>query len=158
MKEQNNKFMKRAIELAKENANSTNGGPFGAVIVKDGKIIGEGFNSVTTNNDPTAHAEINAIRDACKNLNSYQLDDCELYASSEPCPMCLGAIYWARVKKIYYACSLEEAKNHNFDDVFIYNEFAKPKEKRLIPSEQIVQKEGMEIFKYWANNKKKINY
>ncbi len=150
--------MKRAIELAKENANSTNGGPFGAVIVKDGKIIGEGFNSVTTNNDPTAHAEINAIRDACKNLNSYQLDDCELYASSEPCPMCLGAIYWARVKKIYYACSLEEAKNHNFDDIFIYNEFAKPKEKRLIPSEQIVQKEGMEIFKYWANNKKKINY
>ena len=150
--------MKRAIELAKENANSTNGGPFGAVIVKDGKIIGEGFNSVTTNNDPTAHAEINAIRDACKNLNSYQLDDCELYASSEPCPMCLGAIYWARVKKIYYACSLEEAKNHNFDDVFIYNEFAKPKEKRLIPSEQIVQKEGMEIFKYWANNKKKKNY
>lgn len=158
MNKENNKFMKRAIELAKENANSTNGGPFGAVIVKDGKIIGEGFNSVTTNNDPTAHAEINAIRDACKNLNSYQLDDCELYASSEPCPMCLGAIYWARVKKIYYACSLEEAKNHNFDDIFIYNEFAKPKEKRLIPSEQIVQKEGMEIFKYWANNKKKINY
>lgn len=158
MKEENNKFMKRAIELAKENANSTNGGPFGAVVVKDGKIIGEGFNSVTTNNDPTAHAEINAIRDACKNLNSHQLDDCEIYASSEPCPMCLGAIYWARVKKIYYACSLVEAKNHNFDDVFIYNEFAKPKEKRLIPSEQIVQKEGMEIFKYWINNENKIDY
>ena len=158
MKEENNKFMKRAIELAKENANSTNGGPFGAVIVKDGKIIGEGFNSVTTNNDPTAHAEINAIRDACKNLSSYQLDDCELYASSEPCPMCLGAIYWARVKKIYYACSLEEAKNHNFDDVFIYDEFKKPNELRLIPSEQIMKNEGIDIFKYWHKNEKKIEY
>ncbi|MCD4772114.1 MAG: nucleoside deaminase [Bacteroidales bacterium] len=158
MKEENNEFMKRAIELAKENANSTNGGPFGAVVVKDGKIIGEGFNSVTTNNDPTAHAEINAIRDACKNLKSYQLDECEIYASSEPCPMCLGAIYWARVKKIYYACSLEEAKNHNFDDVFIYDEFEKPREKRLIPSEQIMQKEGLEIFKKWKNNDKKIEY
>lgn len=158
MKEENNKFMKRAIELAKENANSTNGGPFGAVVVKNGEIIGEGFNSVTTNNDPTAHAEINAIRDACKNLKSYQLDECEIYASSEPCPMCLGAIYWARVKKIYYACSLEEAKNHNFDDVFIYDEFEKPIEKRLIPSEQIMQKEGLEIFKNWKNNDKKIEY
>lgn len=158
MNEEKNKFIKRAIELAKENANSINGGPFGAVVVKNGKIIGEGSNSVTTNNDPTAHAEIIAIREACKNLNSYQLDNCDIYASSEPCPMCLGAIYWARIKKIYYACSLEEAKNHNFDDIFIYNEFAKPKEKRLIPSEQIVQKEGMEIFEYWANNKKRIDY
>jgi len=158
MKAENNKFMKRAIELAKENANSTNGGPFGAVIVKDGKIIGEGFNSVTTNNDPTAHAEINAIRSACKNLNSYQLSDCEIYASSEPCPMCLGAIYWARMKKIFYACSLEEAKNHNFDDVFIYDEFKKPNEMRLIPSEQIMQKEGVEIFISWNKNENKIEY
>ena len=158
MKEENNKFMKRAIELAKENANSTNGGPFGAVVVKNGKIIGEGFNSVTTKNDPTAHAEINAIRNACKNLNSHQLEDCEIYASSEPCPMCLGAIYWARLKKIYYACSLEEAKNHNFDDVFIYDEFKKPNEIRMIPSEQIMQNKGEKIFIDWEKNDKKVEY
>ncbi len=158
MKEENNKFMKRAIELAKENANSTNGGPFGAVVVKNGKIIGEGFNSVTTKNDPTAHAEINAIRNACKNLNSHQLEDCEIYASSEPCPMCLGAIYWARLKKIYYACSLEEAKNHNFDDVFIFDEFKKPNEIRMIPSEQIMQNKGEKIFIDWEKNDKKVEY
>lgn len=158
MEKENSKFMKRAIELANTNANSINGGPFGAVVVKDGKIIGEGSNGVTINNDPTAHAEIIAIREACKNINSFQLEGCEIYASSEPCPMCLGAIYWARIKKIYYACSLEEAKNNNFDDVFIYDEFKKPGKMRSIPSEQIMHKEGLKIFKNWTNNDNKIEY
>ena len=137
--QQKNKFMKEAIALAKQNLKLKNGGPFGAVVVKDGKIIGRGVNSVTSQNDPTAHAEVNAIREACTIINSFQLDDCEIYSSCEPCPMCLGAIYWARPKKFYYAATREDAAKAGFDDSEIYREIQLPIQSRKIPSEQLME-------------------
>jgi len=125
-------FLKEAIRLAVENVESGNGGPFGAVVVKDGKIIARGMNQVTHTNDPTAHAEIIAIREACAVLNSFQLTGCEIYSSCEPCPMCLGAIYWARPDKLYYAGSKEDAASMHFDDQFIYEEIALPVEQRKL--------------------------
>ncbi len=119
-------FMREAIRLSMENVQSGNGGPFGAVIVKNGKIIAIGVNKVTKSNDPTAHAEINAIRNACKTLDSFQLDECEIYCSCEPCPMCLGVIYWARPKAIYFANTKKDAAEINFDDNFIYDEVKQP--------------------------------
>lgn len=151
-------FMAEAIRLAKENLKTGNGGPFGAVVVKDGKIVGKGGNSVTSTNDPTAHAEINAIRDACKNLNTFQLDDCEIYTSCEPCPMCLGAIYWARPEKIYYACTKTDAANAGFDDSFIYEEMNIPLHKRKIPANQIMQSEAQDVFEEWIKMENKIAY
>lgn len=143
------KFMQRAIELARQNITKLYGGPFGAVIVKDGKIIGEGSNEVVKNNDPTAHAEIVAIRRATQYLNSFQLEGCEIYCSCEPCPMCLGAIYWARPSKIYYAASREDASKANFDDSLIYKEINMSLNKRLIPIEQVLPEKAKEVFKEW---------
>lgn len=153
-----NKFMKRAIELARSNITNLKGGPFGAVIVKDYKIIGEGCNEVVSNNDPTAHAEIVAIRNACKNLNSFQLDDCEIYTSCEPCPMCLGAIYWARPKKIYFAATREDAEQANFDDSFIYKEVSLPIGQRKIPMAQLMTVESKAVFTEWNTLNLRIDY
>ena len=153
-----NIFMAEAIKLAADNLLSGNGGPFGAVIVKDGKIVGRGSNSVTSTNDPTAHAEVNAIRDACKNLNTFQLDDCEIYTSCEPCPMCLGAIYWARPTKIYYACTKVDAANAGFDDSFIYEEINIPLSERSIPANQMMQNDALNVFKNWTEMENKIEY
>lgn len=151
-------FMKEAIRLAMEGMRAGKGGPFGAVVVKDGKIVGKGSNSVLRTNDPTAHAEVVAIRDACKNLNTFQLDGCELYTSCEPCPMCLGAIYWARPIKVYYACSRQDAANIGFDDEFIYNEIELPLEERQIPALQLLREEAMTAFQEWDDKGDKQLY
>jgi len=154
----NKNFMKEAIELSINNVKSGKGGPFGAVVVKDGKIIARGANSVTATNDPTAHAEVNAIREACKVLKTFQLDDCEIYTSCEPCPMCLGAIYWARPSKVYYANTKIDAAEINFDDDFIYKEIAKPLNERNLQFIQMSREEALVAFKEWANKNDKIEY
>ena len=138
MTDNNDVFMKEAIRLSINNVEEGKGGPFGAVVVKDGKIIARGVNLVTSTNDPTAHAEVVAIREACKVLNTFQLDDCEIYTSCEPCPMCLGAIYWARPAKLYYANSKEDATVINFDDQFIYEEMARPIQGAKAQVKQII--------------------
>ena len=150
--------MQEAIALAKQNLRLKNGGPFGAVVVKDGKIIGRGVNSVTSQNDPTAHAEVNAIREACAVINNFQLDDCEIYSSCEPCPMCLGAIYWARPKKFYYAATREDAAKAGFDDSEIYKEIQLPIQSRKIPSEQLMEMEANQIFQTWIELEHKTEY
>ncbi|MCP4550709.1 MAG: nucleoside deaminase [Bacteroidetes bacterium] len=152
------KFMMRAIELAHSNIKNLDGGPFGAVIVKDGKIIGEGSNKVLANDDPTAHAEIVAIRAACKKLNNFQLEGCEIYSSCEPCPMCLGAIYWARPSKLYFAAGRDEAAKANFDDSIIYKEVCLPIHERKIPSKQFMKEESLEVFNEWKENNLNIEY
>ena len=152
-----NKFMKRAIELSENSANS-NGGPFGCVIVKDEKIIAEGSNKVTFTNDPTAHAEIVAIRKACKNLNTFNLVGCDIYTSCEPCPMCLSAIYWSHINTIYFANTREDAKKINFDDSMIYSEFSKKIEDRKIPIKQMLRDEALKAFEIWDKKKDKIEY
>lgn len=151
-------FMKEAIRLSLANVEEGKGGPFGAVIVKDGKIIARGVNQVTSSNDPTAHAEVVAIRMACQSLNSFQLEGCEIYTSCEPCPMCLGAIYWARPDKLFYANSKEDAARIQFDDQFIYEEIAKPVEERKLFTKQILRKEALEAFKKWEQSPLKITY
>ena len=143
------KFMRRAIQLAKEGMNNDLGGPFGAVIVKNNSIIAEGNNNVTSKHDPTAHAEVVAIRKACEKLNSFQLDGCTIYTSCEPCPMCLGAIYWARPARVVYGCNRQDAANINFDDQFIYDELKVGMADRKIPFQQILQKEALTVFKAW---------
>ncbi len=153
-----NEFMLRAIELSKIGMQSGKGGPFGCVIVKDGKIVGEGHNQVTFTNDPTAHAEVVAIRNACKNLNTFQLDNCELYTSCEPCPMCLGAIYWARPAKIYYANTREDAAKIGFDDSFIYDEIPKDIKDRKIPMINFGRQEALVAFEEWKNKTDKTEY
>ncbi|TBV27548.1 tRNA-specific adenosine deaminase [Meridianimaribacter sp. CL38] len=158
MTEQDKIFMKRAIAMADKGMSSNAGGPFGCVIVKDGTIIAEGHNCVTSTNDPTAHAEVVAIRKACEALGSFQLDDCIVYTSCEPCPMCLGAIYWARPKKVYYACNKVDAANIGFDDQFIYEEIDKPITVRSIPFEQMLQDEGVTVFNKWAGKGDKTEY
>ena len=155
---QDEKFMRRAIELSLEGMESNQGGPFGAVIVKDNKIIGEGNNRVTSTNDPTAHAEVVAIRDACKNLNTFQLNDCTIYTSCEPCPMCLGAIYWARPERMVFACNREDAAEIEFDDKFIYDEIVLPVSKRQIQTDQALRTEGLVVFKRWADKQDKKEY
>lgn len=152
------KYMEQAVELAVESVLSKNGGPFGCVIVKDDKIVGVGKNSVTTKNDPTAHAEVMAIRDACKNLDTYQLDGCIVYTSCEPCPMCLGAIYWARPEKVFYAATKEEAAKINFDDKFIYKEIELEKSERTIPFINLKTKEYIKPFKTWEETTEKKEY
>ena len=152
-----NKFMLRAIELSISSANGT-GGPFGCVIVKDDKIIAEGSNKVTFSNDPTAHAEIVAIREACKKLNTFNLSGCDLYASCEPCPMCLSAIYWSRVDNIFYANTREDAKKINFDDSLIYSEISKKNEDRKIPIKQMLRDEALKAFEIWDKKTDKIEY
>jgi guanine deaminase len=155
---QTNEFMSRAIELSKRNMETNAGGPFGAVVVKDGKIIGEGWNQVTSTNDPTAHAEVQAIRNACKNLNTFDLNGAEIYTSCEPCPMCLSAIYWARLGKIYYANTKKDAAAINFDDDFIYQEIPKPYPQRSIPLVPLMREEALQIFKIWEQKVDKIPY
>ena len=149
--------MKRAIELSVESVNN-GGGPFGSVIVKGDKIIAEGSNKVTSNNDPTAHGEIVAIREACKKLNNFSLNGCELYSTCEPCPMCLSAIYWARIDKIYYANTREDARKIDFDDSLIYTELQKNIDKRKIPMIQILRNEALKAFDLWDKKKDKVKY
>ena len=155
--EEKNKFMLKAIELSIKSA-ETIGGPFGCVIVKDNKIISEGSNKVTSTNDPTAHGEIVAIRDACLKLNTFNLSGCELYSSCEPCPMCLSAIYWSNIEKIFYANSRNDAKNIDFDDSFIYSEINKKIEDRKIKMTQMLRDEALKAFKIWDNKVDKIKY
>ncbi len=150
-------FMREAIGLSVDNIDN-NGGPFGAVIVKDGKVIAKGVNRVTSNNDPTAHAEVNAIRNAAEALGTYDLKGCEIYSSCEPCPMCLGAIYWARLDKLYYANTKQNAKDIDFDDSFIYEELDLPIEKRKIPTIQMLNNEAIKAFNKWREKDDKIEY
>ena len=152
-----NEFMKRAIELSIESVNKS-GGPFGSVIVKDSKIIAEGSNEVTFSNDPTAHGEIVAIREACKKLNNFNLSGCELYSTCEPCPMCLSAIYWARINKVYYANTREDARKIDFDDSLIYSELQKNIDKRKISMTQIMRKEALKAFELWDKKVDKVKY
>ena len=155
--EEKNKFMIKAIELSIKSA-ETIGGPFGCVIVKDNKIISEGSNKVTLTNDPTAHGEIVAIREACLKLNTFNLSGCELYSSCEPCPMCLSAIYWSHIDKIFFANTRNDAKNIDFDDSFIYSEINKKIEDRKIQMTQMLRDEALKAFKIWDNKVDKIKY
>jgi len=152
-----NEFMKRAIALSIESVNK-GGGPFGSIIVKDNKIISEGSNKVTITNDPTAHGEIVAMREACKKLNNFSLNGCELYSTCEPCPMCLSAIYWARIDKIYYANTRQDARKIDFDDSLIYTELQKNIDKRKIPMIQILRNEALKAFDMWDKKKDKVRY
>jgi guanine deaminase len=151
-------FMQRAIEIARIGMESNDGGPFGAVVVKDGKIIAEGNNKVSSTNDPTAHAEVVAIRNACAALGFFQLDGCTIYTSCEPCPMCLGAIYWARPDNIFYACSREDAARVGFDDDFIYKEISLSIPDRTLNMHQLMNKEANEVFKLWEAKEDKTVY
>lgn len=152
------KHMQAAIDLAILSVNQNQGGPFAALVVRAGKVIGKGHNTVTSSHDPTAHAEVNAIRDACQNIQDFQLTDCEIYTTCEPCPMCLGAIYWARPKAIFYASTKMDAAAAGFDDQFIYDEIDLPVEKRKIPTENIMREEAQIIFDAWANKGDKTEY
>lgn len=156
-KDTQSKYMKKAILWAKKSV-MKGGGPFGAVIVKDGNIIAQGHNCVTLNNDPTAHAEVTVIRKACKKLNTFDLSGCEIYTSCEPCPMCLAAIYWARINKIYYGCTKSDAKDIGFDDSFIYDQIDLKPERRSIPATNILHKEALEAFEMWNEKDDKIEY
>lgn len=158
MKDNHQIFMREAIALSEHNVKNSLGGPFGAVIVKDGEIIAKSANLVTTTNDPTAHAEISAIRLACKALNTFNLEGCVIYTSCEPCPMCLGAIYWARLDKMYYANTKTDAANIGFDDAFIYQEINLYPEKRKLKAEQILQEEAIKAFQLWGETDQKIDY
>lgn len=153
-----NIFMAEAVKLARKGMNANEGGPFGAVIVKNGEIIARGNNKVASSNDPTAHAEIVAIREACKKLNSFQLEGCEIYTSCEPCPMCMGAIYWARPKIVYYACDKQDAAEVNFDDQFIYDEIDTEANLRKIPFIQLDKKEAKKVFMEWEAKEDKTVY
>jgi guanine deaminase len=150
--------MARAIELAIENVGSGRGGPFGAVIVKDGRVVAEGTNSVTRANDPTAHAEMVAIRAACAALGAFQLDGCDLYTTCEPCPMCLGAIYWARPARVYFAGSAADAAAAGFDDAFIARQIALPRTERKIPFIETMREESLECFRVWREKRDRVEY
>lgn len=151
-------FMAEAIRVSIQMMRRGKGGPFGAVVVRKGRIVGKGWNQVTSANDPTAHAEVTAIRDACRRLKTFQLDDCELYTSCEPCPMCLSAMYWARLKKVYYANTRKDAADIDFDDDFIYTEISRPITKRKLPMKQMMRKEAMAAFEEWKNKVDKVKY
>jgi guanine deaminase len=151
-------FMRRAIALGLENVRSGNGGPFAALIAKDDAVISEGANCVTTTNDPTAHAEVVAIREACRKLGYFQLSGCVLYTTCEPCPMCLGAIYWARPARVYYACLAADAAAAGFDDASIYDELKRPLASRRLPMQQLLRDESLAIFTLWMRQEKKTPY
>lgn len=153
-----NPFMARAIQLSIENVRARQGGPFGAVIVREGNVISEGANRVTLTNDPTAHAEVFAIREACRKLAAFDLAGCEIYSSCEPCPMCLGAIYWARLSRIYFAAVDADAAQAGFDDSLIYRELAQPHSRRKIPMIQLMREEAVEAFRTWEKMPNKIQY
>jgi guanine deaminase len=150
--------MARAIELAIENARSGRGGPFAAIVVKDGRIMGEGTNCVTASNDPTAHAEVVAIRAACSAIGTFQLEGCDLYTTCEPCPMCLGAIYWARPARVYFAATAADAAEAGFDDAFIYEQLALPLAERKIPFLEMMREESLECFRAWTEKANRIEY
>ena len=158
MDKENVEFMKKAIEIASGNASTQGGGPFGAVIVKDGKVVSAAGNTVTPDNDPTAHAEVNAIRNACKELKTFDLSGCVLYTSCEPCPMCLSASYWARIEKIYFAAGRDDAAKAGFSDAFIYDQFDLPVNERSLPAERIMEEEGLQPFELWLRNDNKRAY
>jgi len=151
-------FMARAIQLSIENVRSGKGGPFGAVVAKDGSIIAEGVNQVTAINDPTAHAEVLAIRQACRQLGMFELKSCELYTSCEPCPMCLGAIYWARLNRVYFGSFAADASQAGFDDSFIYREITKPHAQRGIPMIQMMREDALAAFQAWKEKPDKTPY
>jgi len=156
--EREKRFILEAIELSRKGMLNNIGGPFGCVVVKGDEIVGRGNNCVTSSNDPTAHAEVMAIRDACKNLQTFQLDDCEIYTSCEPCPMCMGAIYWARPKKVYYANTRIDAANIGFDDSLIYDELVLPLDQRKISIECIGRDEALKVFEEWNAKSDKVEY
>jgi tRNA(Arg) A34 adenosine deaminase TadA len=158
MANQHEIFLKQAIDLAVDNVRSGLGGPFGALVVKEGQVIATGTNRVTASHDPTAHAEVIAIRAACQKLGEFQLDGCDLYTSCEPCPMCLGAIYWARVKAFYFAGNKDDAARAQFDDSFIYAELNKPVEGRTIPGYRLCAVEGARPFDEWLNTQNRVPY
>ncbi len=158
MTDKHNSFMARAIQLSLENIRSGRGGPFAAVVVKDGKIIAEGANCVTSTNDPTAHAEVVAIREACKNLRMFELKGCEIYTTCEPCPMCLGAIYWARPERVYFANTAADASKAGFDDSLIYEEIPRPHAERKIPLIPMMREEALEAFRAWESKVDKTEY
>lgn len=152
-------FMEEAIDISRQKMNENKGGPFGAVIVQKGIVVGRGWNKVTSENDPTAHAEISAIRDACAQLKTFDLSGCEIYTSCEPCPMCLGAIYWARISKIWYANTAHDANAvAGFDDEDFYQEFTKSMTERNIPSAQIEREKAIQVFEEWREKEDKVNY
>lgn len=151
-------FMARAVELARQSIESNDGGPFGCVIVSEGEIIGEGRNLVTSTNDPTAHAEVVAIRDACRNIGAFQLTGCTVYTSCEPCPMCLAAIYWARAERIFYAGTPEDAANAGFDDAFLYEELKKPNTERRLVMVPLMRNSAIEVFSEWIAKPDKTEY
>ena len=151
-------FMHRAITLGMENVRAGTGGPFAAVIVKDGRVVAEGVNRVTATNDPTAHAEVVAIREACRKLDDFQLAGCDLYTTCEPCPMCLGAIYWARPARVFYACVAADAAAVGFDDAFIYEELNRAHAERRVPMRQLLREESLAIFALWQQQEKKTAY
>lgn len=153
-----NAFMHEAIRQAVENVRGDHGGPFGALVVKDGHVVAIGTNSVTLHNDPTAHAEVNAIREACRALGTFQLSGCEIYTSCEPCPMCLGAIYWARPDRVYFAASASDAADAGFDDSLIYDELKQKLAERKIPFESIMREAGLEPFRVWKEKDNRIRY
>lgn len=152
------KFMRRAIEIAQQGIDNNKGGPFGAIVVKNGKIIAESYNEVTSANDPTAHAEVAVIRKACQQLNHFQLDNCILYTSCEPCPMCFGAIYWARLKAVYYGCTKTDAAEIDFDDHFIYKELKKPQKELKIKFKNILREEAKKVFNEWKVKENRTAY
>ena len=154
----NPEFLRRAIALAVQNVENGRGGPFAAVIVRDGKIVGEGVNTVTVGNDPTAHGEINAIRAACTALGTFTLANCELYTSCEPCPMCLAASYWARLDTIYFGASAADAARAGFDDTFLYEEFCKSQSARALPATQLLASEAWAAFAAWIGSTRKVEY
>ncbi|HWY77713.1 MAG TPA: nucleoside deaminase [Verrucomicrobiae bacterium] len=154
----NKSFMEEAIRISIEMMRRGKGGPFGAVVVRGGEIVGRGCNEVTSTNDPTAHAEIVAIREACRHLGTFQLGDCELYTSCEPCPMCLSAIYWARLKKVYYANTRTDAAKIDFDDEFIYGEVSRPIADRKLIMRQMMREEALVAFQEWEKKADKIRY
>jgi len=156
--EGSSEFMQQAIALAVENVTSGRGGPFGAVIVKDGKVIATGVNQVTAMNDSTAHAEMTAIRNACKALGAFQLEGCDIYSSCEPCPMCLAAIYWARCRTIYYGCTAADAAKAGFDDAYLYEELKKPLGERALPVVNLCRDEAEKAFAAWKKSPMKVEY
>jgi guanine deaminase len=153
-----NNFMREAIRLSRQKMLANQGGPFGAIIVRNGKIVARGWNRVTATNDPTAHAEMTAIREACKKLKRFHLDDCEIYSSCEPCPMCLAAIYWARLNGVFYANTRRDAAGIQFDDRMIYHEISLPIPRRKIPMKQLLRNEALKVFMEWKKKSDKVPY
>jgi tRNA(Arg) A34 adenosine deaminase TadA len=151
-------FMREAIRLSRQKMRANQGGPFGAIVVCDGKIVGRGWNRVNATNDPTAHAEMAAIREACRKLKRFHLEDCALYTSCEPCPMCLGAVYWARLKEVFYANTRKDAAKIQFDDNMIYNEICLPLPRRKIRMTPLLRKEALKVFAEWKNKADKVRY